>query len=233
MGKGNMKCEEVLFIVGLRHNLLSINQICDKGNDVIFIRYGYEIRRSKSGHLVETGIKIINNLYTLTITLEGSCLLGQANTTQLWHKGIGHINFESLAKISTKEAVRYMPRIYKLSNNICSSYQKVKQIKTSFKAKEHHFGKSLELIHVDLCGPTRTQSINSHKYFMLIIDDYSRMIWAHFFKYKSKAFDMFVSFKNMIENQTGRRIKYLRSNRGGEFIYEEFEKYYEKHGIRR
>lgn len=126
-----------------------------------------------------------------------------------------------------------MPRILKPSNNICSSCQKGKQTRTSFKAIEYHSSKPLKLIHIDLCGPTRTQSIHGYRYFMLIIDDYSKMMWAHFLKHKSKAFDMFVSFKNMIGNQTRRRIKCLRSNRGGEFTSKDFVEYYEKHGIRR
>jgi len=68
---------------------------------------------------------------------------------------------------------------------------------------------------------------------MLFIDDFSIMTWAHFLKQKFEAFDVFISFKNMLENLGGRRIKCLRSDRGGEFIYKEFAKYYEKHGIKR
>jgi len=116
-----LNSKEVLFIIDLRHNLLSVSQICDRGNDVIFKRNGCEIRRSKSGCLVATGIRIANNLYTLTITSEGSYLLRQEDTSWLWHNRLGHINFKNLEKISTKEVVKDMPRILKPSNNICSS----------------------------------------------------------------------------------------------------------------
>lgn len=51
------------------------------------------------------------------------------------------------------------------------------------------------------------------------------MTWVHFLKHKYEAFDMFISFKNMIKNQTRRRIKCLRSDRGGEFTSKEFVEY--------
>lgn len=140
------------------------------------------------------------NLYNLIETLEVYCLLGQEDTTWLWHKILGHINFKNLTKIITKEVVREMQSIFKPYKNICPSCQKCKQNRTSFKDKEHHSRKSLELIHTDICGPTKTQSIHGHRYFIFFIGDYSRMTWVHLLKHKSEYFDMFVCFKNMIEN---------------------------------
>jgi hypothetical protein len=52
---------------------------------------------------------------------------------------------------------------------------------------------------------------------MLIIDDYSRLTWVAFLKEKSKAFEKFKLFKALTENQIGKRLKVVRSNRGGEF----------------
>jgi len=79
----------------------------------------------------------------------------------------------------------------------------------------------------------RTQSLNGDKYFMLCIDDYSRMKWILFLKHKSEALEKFETFKNLAENQIGRRIKCLRSDRGGEFISDDFNEFYHKYGIRR
>jgi len=52
---------------------------------------------------------------------------------------------------------------------------------------------------------------------MLVIDDYSRMIWVAFLKEKSEAFAKFKIFKALTENQTGRKVKAIRFDRGGEF----------------
>ena len=68
---------------------------------------------------------------------------------------------------------------------------------------------------------------------MLIIDDYSRMIWVSFSRQKCEALEKFKSFKVMEENEKGLKIKCLRSDRGGEFTSREFNSFCEEHGIRR
>lgn len=75
----------------------------------------------------------------------------------------------------------------------------------------------LEIIHIDLCAPTRTCGINGKMYFMLLIDEYSRMTWVTFFREKYEAFKIFKVLKSMLENQIYAKIKCLRSDRGGEF----------------
>ena len=88
--------------------------------------------------------------------------------------------------------------------------------------------KVLELVHTDLCGPMEVESMGGSNYFMLFIDDYSRMTWVFFLSYKSEALGLFKSFKAMVETQTGARLKALRSYRGGEFQSKEFKQFCEK-----
>ena len=220
-------------MIGLKHSLVSVSQICDRGNDVIFKKHGCEIRRANSGRLVAVGTRTSGNMYTLAETSNGSCLLGKEDEDWLWHKRLGHINFENLVKICSKEAIRDIPSIKKPPNSMCSSCQKGKLTRSTFKTKEYYFGKPLELVHTNVCGPMRKQSLNGDKYFMLCIDNYSRMKWILFLKHKSEALENFETFKNIIENQVGRRIKCLISDRGGEFISDDFNEFYHKHGIRR
>jgi transposase InsO family protein len=86
---------------------------------------------------------------------------------------------------------------------------------------------------------TRTQfksknfASTEKNYFMLIIDDYSRLTWVAFLKEKSEAFEKFKVFKALTENQTGKRLKAVRSNRGGEFSSGDFKEFCNKHGIKR
>jgi transposase InsO family protein len=68
---------------------------------------------------------------------------------------------------------------------------------------------------------------------MLIIDDYSRLTWVSFLKEKAEAFEKFKIFKALTENQTGKRLKAVRSDRGGEFMSSDFKEFYDKHGIKR
>lgn len=75
----------------------------------------------------------------------------------------------------------------------------------------------MELVHIDLCGLTRTRAINREKYFMLLIDDFSRMIWITFFQDRSQAFEIFKIYRKMVEKESGYKLKYLRLDRGVEF----------------
>jgi predicted component of type VI protein secretion system len=68
---------------------------------------------------------------------------------------------------------------------------------------------------------------------MLIIYDYSRLTWVSFLKEKSEAFEKFKVFKALSKNQTEKRLKEVRSDRGGEFSSWNFKEYCDKHGIKR
>jgi transposase InsO family protein len=67
---------------------------------------------------------------------------------------------------------------------------------------------------------------------MLIIDDYSRLTWVAFLKEKYEAFEKFKVFKPLSENQTGKRLKEVRSDRGGEFSSWNLKEFCDKHGIK-
>ncbi|XXG85802.1 hypothetical protein AAC387_Pa11g0820 [Persea americana] len=202
--EGTVHSEEVLYVSGLTHNLLTVSQICDKGHKVTFTKNGFAIKKSSSGKTVATGSRTSGNLYTLSDGSEKTCLMSQAEESWLWHRRLGHINFNSMSKLYSAKAVRGIPEISKPSNTICDSCQKGKQTRVVFKTKEHHSSKPLQLIHNDLCGPMRAQSTSGDKYFMLCIDDYSRMTWVLFLKHKHQALDRFKVFKAQVENQLGK-----------------------------
>ena len=68
---------------------------------------------------------------------------------------------------------------------------------------------------------------------MLLIDDFTRMVWVTFLREKSKSFDKFKVFKALVENESGHKIKCLRSDNGGEFTSNESNQFCESHGIQR
>ena len=114
--------------------------------------------------------------------------------------------------------VRDLPKISKPYESICKPYQMGKLTRTYFKSRNFtSTDKPLQLVHMDLCGPSIKEGTRREIYFMLVIDDYSRITWVPFLKEKSEAFEKFKIFKALIENQIGKRLKEIRSDRGGEF----------------
>ena len=89
----------------------------------------------------------------------------------------------------------------------------------------------LKLIHTDVCGPMSTNSIGGARYFVTFIDDNSRKTFVYFLKTKDQVFTKFKEFRSMIQNQTGKRIKNIRSDNGGEYLSNNFKKFLKDHGI--
>ena len=81
-----------------------------------------------------------------------------------------------------KEVVRVFQNIVKPLNSVCKHCQHGKKTKSNFKTTEHITSHPLEIIQVDICGPTRTKRLQGEYYFMLFIDDYTRMTWVTFLK---------------------------------------------------
>ena len=86
----------------------------------------------------------------------------------LWYRRMGNLNFDNLVKISQKGAIRNLPNIIKPPNHVCRHCLHGKHMRTSFKIKEHTTSQPLEIIHTDLCGPTRTKIFQVEYYFMFI-----------------------------------------------------------------
>ncbi|GKB95997.1 retrotransposon protein, putative, ty1-copia subclass [Tanacetum coccineum] len=89
----------------------------------------------------------------------------------------------------------------------------------------------LGLIHTDVYGPLRHVSKKGDSYFITFNDDYSRYGYVYLLKHKHEVFETFKVFKNEVENQLGKTIKAIRSDRGGEYISQEFKDYLKAYGI--
>ena len=89
----------------------------------------------------------------------------------------------------------------------------------------------LELIHMDLCGPTRTGSVSGKRYVFVIVDDFSRFTWTLFAESKEQVFSMFESFIKKVENSLGTKVGAIRSDHGTEFENASFLQYCEEHGV--
>jgi hypothetical protein len=91
----------------------------------------------------------------------------------------------------------------------------------------------LELMHIDVWGPARVSSLGGSCYYVTLIDDATRKTWVYCIRQKYDVFDTFKKWKSLVENETGKRLKCLRQENGGEYCSEEFYYYRSYHGIRR
>ena len=107
-----------------------------------------------------------------------------------------------------------------------------KQHRVSFSGTFTRKQNNLDLVHTDVCGPMEVESLGGNRYFVTFIDDASRKVWVYILKTKGQVFQTFKQFHAMVERETGRALKSIRSDNGGEYTSNEFKDYCSTHGIR-
>ena len=138
-----------------------------------------------------------------------------------------------MVKIRKFRKFRGIPNLKKPDVGLCKNCQIGKMGKTSFKSKNYQSKDILEIVHTDLCGPIGVESYTSEKLCILYVDDYSRMMIVMYLKEKSEPFEKFKWYLERVEKEIGKRLKCLRSDRGGEFISNEFNNFCIERGIKR
>ena len=151
--------KNVLLVDGLKHNLLSISQLCDKGFKVIFESSHCIIKYFQNDKIIFMGHRN-ENIYTIDISkYEGHdrCFYIMHDESWLWHRRLGHMNMNLITQLNKNELIRGLPKMSFEKNKVCEACQMGKQIKTSFKNKNLiSTSRPLELLHMDLFGPSRT-----------------------------------------------------------------------------
>ena len=109
-------------------------------------------------------------------------------------------------------------------------YSSKKCEKRSFPKVERN-SELLDLVHSDICELNGILTRGGNRYFITFIDDHSRYTYVYLMKHKDQAFQMFKIYKSEVENQKGKKIKILRSDRGGEYFPKEFSLFCEENGI--
>ncbi|GKA81636.1 RNA-directed DNA polymerase, eukaryota, reverse transcriptase zinc-binding domain protein [Tanacetum coccineum] len=164
----------------------------------------------------------VRDVYVLDMTSseQESCFFARAteNLNWLWHKRLAHLNFKTINQLAKQNLVMGLPSLVYSKDKPCSSCEKGKHHKASFKTKQtFSIKKCLHLLHMDLFGPVTPRSINHEKYTLVIVDEYSRYTWVYFLKKKSHAPETIMSFIKRVENQNDIKVKQLRTDNGTEF----------------
>ncbi|GJW44713.1 retrovirus-related pol polyprotein from transposon TNT 1-94 [Tanacetum coccineum] len=222
IGKGtisndSLNIDNVEHVDNLGINLLSVGQICDNKCRVTFSEHDSEI--TKDGKVIGRGIRK-KGLYVMKLGNKPNdkiCLATINENSTLWHRRLGHANMCLIQLLSSKELVRNLPKL-KFDQHFCDACKIGKQAHTSHKAKNIvSTTRCLELLHMNLFGPSSLRSYGGNRYTLVIVDDYSRYTWTRFLKDKTEAFDQFKIFSKKIKNQLGCKIVSIRTDHDREF----------------
>ena len=168
--------------------------------------------------------------------LDGEAELAQVNVaasspeiTGLWHSRLGHISEKNL-KIMVQKKLLKEGDLSEMKN--CEYCILGKSHKTPYKTGKHTSKEILEYVHSDLWGsPNVTLSLSKCQYYISFVDDFSRKVWIYFLKTKDEAYTKFVEWLALVENQSGKRLKVLRTDNGLEYCNKSFDDYCKERGI--
>ncbi|GJU96225.1 putative ribonuclease H-like domain-containing protein [Tanacetum coccineum] len=243
---GKLDFEDVCFVKELQYfNLFSVSQMCDKKNKVLFTDTECLVLSSDfklpDENQVLLRIPRQNNMYSFNlenIVPSGglACLIAKATVDESnkWHRRLGHVNFKNLNKLVKGNLVRGLPSKIFQNDHTCVACQKGKQHKASCKAKiVSSISQPLQLLHMDLFGPTSVRSINHKTYCLVITDDFSRFSWVFFLRTKDETSGILKDFIRQIENQLNQKVKTIRCDNGTEFKNRDIIEFCGSKGIKR
>ncbi|GJX36319.1 putative ribonuclease H-like domain-containing protein [Tanacetum coccineum] len=183
-----------------------------------------------------------NNLYCFNLSdikpeRDVTCLLAKASLVEStkWHRRMAHVNFKNMNKLAKHGLVNGLPSKLFTNEHNCVACNKGKQHKASYKAitAVSTISAPLQLLHMDLFGPTSIRSID-HKYYSLVVtDDFSRFTWVFFLGTKDETYGILKDFITFIENQLTKKVKAIRCDNGTEFKNSKLIELCGSKGIRR
>lgn len=223
-----------LYVPDITHNLLSVNQITEKDLTVVFDKIGFKILDNKSITIAK-GIKE-NGLYKMLLPkpseeafFASSSSISKASAT-VWHKRLGHANRYSMQLLQEKlaDGIQFTDKNKKED---CVACIMGKQANKPFPTKGSRAKGILDLVHSDVAGPMSVSSWGGANYILTFTDDYTRKSFVYLMKNKSEVTQKFKYFKVMVENQTNKKIKILRTDNGTEYVNNELKNYLKECGI--
>ncbi|GJY52709.1 pol polyprotein [Tanacetum coccineum] len=194
------------------------------------VLYVLEIRKNLvSGWLVYD----VNGMFKLNVMVVMNDINKMNSSTYLiessnvWHGRLGHVNFNSMRCLIKFNSIAnfHIDSKYK-----CETCVEAKLTRSSFKSVERKT-KPLDMIHTNICDLKSLPTKGGNKYFITFIDDCTKYFYVYLLKSKDEAIDKFVLYKTEVENQLGRKIKVVRSDKEGEYV-SPFADLCVKYGIR-
>ena len=243
IGKGDMELTigsmkitlvSVLHVPAIGSNLLSVAKIVDHGHHVVFSPTGCHIS-SDQGTRVQ-GIRE-GNIYLLRTENRALVALSNrdsATTAEVWLRRLGHRDFSQKAQEVLHKGVTGLEirgEEWESVDRVCTTCAAGRQHKETMTGTREKTENLLQNIHSDVCGPMETPTLTGERYFVTFIDEASGRLAVSLMRSKADVLENFTAYRQRAEKDTGRQIKCLRSDGGGEYVNRRFTTYLREAGI--
>ncbi|KAI3815544.1 hypothetical protein L1987_15215 [Smallanthus sonchifolius] len=244
VSKGCIGFDNVNFCEQLKHNLLSVSQMCDKEYSVMFntseclvLKPGFEVlddwilmRAPRTNDTYQIDMSVAT-----TTSSVATCLLTKATELDsiLWHRKLGHISYRKMNHLVRNGLVTGIPKLRFAVADDCMPCIKGKQQRKSHKPKtQNSIDTPLELLHMDLFGPISIRSIGGKSYCLVITDDFSHFSRVNFLGTKDETAEILQYLILNLESLCMLKVRRIRSDNGTEFKNNMMELFCLKKGIR-
>ncbi|CAM8880974.1 unnamed protein product [Rhodiola kirilowii] len=222
---------DVFYVPSFKFNLISVSKLTGTSPcDIVFSKGTCVIQ--DHAHKISLGIgKLMKGLYYPEGSNPVSNSICTATIKQIspavWHKRLGHLPLNKM-----KRALNSVENDVKVTdcNFHCSVCPMAKQSRLSFPISQHKSTEIFELLHADVWGPFGTSTMSGCRYFLTLVDDYSRNTWTYLMQQKSEVPVIVIKFFNMVETQFFKKIKKFRSDNGSEFFNETLTNFFSEKG---
>ena len=233
-GEEHRALTNVYWIPRLKSNIVSIGQLDENGYPP-HVEAGVMTVRDRQHRILARVSRSRNRLYIARLQLANPVCLAAHSDDEAWrwHARYGHVNFRALRQLARNDLVRGLP-LFDKADRVCEACLTGKQRRAPFpQAALRRAGEVLELVHADLCGPISPPTPGGKRYFLLLVDDKSRFMWLRLLTTKDEAVAEIRHFKAGVEVETGRKLRLLCTERGGEFTAATFTTYCADEGVGR
>jgi len=216
--------EKCLYVPDCARNLVSVGKLDNVGFDVKIGNNTFSLYKRNtfygSGVLIDNlyrfnlDVNFVESLFHVEHSIGNKRSAHNECSAFLWHQRLGHISKERIMRLVKSEI---LPQLDFVDWEVCIDCIKGKQTRHTSKNPATRSSELLELIHTDICGPFDAPSWSGEKYFITFIDDYSRYCYLYLLHEKSQSVNVLEVFINEVERQLNRKVKVVRSDRGGEY----------------
>ncbi|KAJ9541893.1 hypothetical protein OSB04_028399 [Centaurea solstitialis] len=227
-----LELDNCYYIPNMIKNVLSFDLLVDQG---FYYKYSYKMISVFKDNIFYFKATPVDGLYTVNLKDNNSEIYHISkrskdieDQTYLWHCRLGHINKKRVELLLKGGFLGNFD--YKPFDN-CESCLSGKMTKQPFNSENERATDLLEIIHTDVCGPFSHVARGGYQYFNTFTDDFSRYGYVYLMRHKSETFEKFKEYQNEVQNILDKRIKFLRSDRGGEYLSDEFDNHLMECGI--